>query len=146
MPRQIIETGPRIAVEGRGFLGEFEVVAAVGAGHVVGQHGAEWLVLVIDLGGADDVTLTGKKCRHPPDRAGDLVDLRIQQNTRIAPAAAGRNRCRRIGPVGVAMSANSSLMIIWLVLPSAERDLTLRSSFRRMRRERWPGKFGFPLG
>src|SRR3984893_12611297 len=35
------------------------------------------------------------------------------------------------------MSANSSLMIIWLVLPSAERDLTLRSSFRRMRR-RWP--------
>ena len=33
------------------------------------------------------------------------------------------------------MSANSSLMIIWLVLPSAERDLTLRSSFQRMRRD-----------
>jgi hypothetical protein len=68
MPRQIIETGPRIAVEGRGFLSEFEVVAAVGAGHVVGQHGAERLVLVIDLGSDGDVTLTGKKCRHPPDR------------------------------------------------------------------------------
>src|SRR5580704_8182800 len=33
------------------------------------------------------------------------------------------------------MWANSSLMIIWFVLPAAERDLTLRSSFRRMRRD-----------
>src|SRR5271170_6232934 len=33
------------------------------------------------------------------------------------------------------MSANSSLMIIWLVLLSAERYLTLRSSFQRMRRD-----------
>src|SRR5271169_3119307 len=89
MPRQIIETGPRIAVEGRGFLGEFEVVAAVGAGHVVGQHGAERLVFVIDLGAADDVTLTGKKCRHPPNWAGDLVDLRVQQNAWIAARRRG---------------------------------------------------------
>ena len=33
------------------------------------------LVLVIDLGGADDVTLTGKKCRHPPDRAVNIWRL-----------------------------------------------------------------------
>src|ERR1700730_17060712 len=45
-----------------------------------------------DLGSAGDVTLTGKKCRHPPDRAGDLVDLRVQQNARIAarPRPAGQ--------------------------------------------------------
>src|SRR5438477_11345001 len=83
MPGQIIETGPRIAVECRDFLGEFEFVATVGARHVIGQHGAERLVLVIDLGGAGDVTLTGKKCPHPPNRAGDLVDLRVQQNAWI---------------------------------------------------------------
>src|ERR1700730_6112377 len=54
-----------------------------------------------DLGSAGDVTLTGKKCRHPPDRAGDLVDLRVQQNARIAaprrPPDKGQEQwpCRR---------------------------------------------------
>lgn len=28
------------------------------------------------------------------------------------------DRCRRIGPVGVAILANSALKLIWLVLPS----------------------------
>jgi len=35
-------------------------------------------------------------------------------------------------------------MIIWFVLPAAERDLTLRSSFRRMRRDGRGIRFATP--
>jgi len=77
---------PRASCRRPDFLREFELVATIGAGRIVGQHSVELFELVINLGGGDEVALAGEKGGHPPDRASDLIDLRVQQDARIAPS------------------------------------------------------------
>ena len=62
-----VERGARIAVESGDVLGEFEVVATIGARLVVGQHRARRLELVIDLRRRDEIALAGEKppCAAP---------------------------------------------------------------------------------
>ena len=63
-----VERGPRVAVERRYLLSEFEIVASVGARLIVGEHGARLLELVIDLRRDNEKSIAGQKRRHSPAR------------------------------------------------------------------------------
>jgi hypothetical protein len=88
---------PGVVVVGPDRLGDLVLVARVGAGLVVGQLGPRRLQLVEDLRDGDDEAVARQQRRGPLDRAGDLKDLRKQEQARVAPA---RHGAVDVGPHG----------------------------------------------
>ena len=86
---EVVEDGGGVGVVGVDGLLVFELVAAVGAGLVVGEDGAGGLEFVVDLRARDDVAVAGEESGGAADGGGDLEDFRVEDDARVAAAVAG---------------------------------------------------------
>jgi hypothetical protein len=76
-----------VLVVGGEFLGILQLVAAVGAGLIVGEHGAGGLELMVHFRHGNEVALPRQRGGHPADRAGGLEDLGVEDDRRKRTAA-----------------------------------------------------------
>src|SRR5438105_12647118 len=82
---QVLDNGARIVVVRSNCLGDLVLVAAVGAGTVVGQHLAGLFHLVENLRYGDHESVTRQNGGRTFDRSGDLEYFREEQHSGIAP-------------------------------------------------------------
>lgn len=88
---EVVKHRASISVMGFDRLGVLQLVAAIGAGLVVGEHGAGGFVFVVHLGKCDDDAVAGEHGRGATDGCGDLEDLRVENNAGVLAWRGGAN-------------------------------------------------------
>jgi hypothetical protein len=73
-----------ILIVGSKLLCVLQFVAPRGTGLVVCEHRSKRLKFMINLRNRDDIAVAAQGRSHSTDRVGDLKDLRIEDNTRMA--------------------------------------------------------------
>lgn len=91
---EVVEDGAGVGVVGGDGLGGLQGVAAVGAGLIVGEDGAGGFVFVVDFGDGDDEAVAGEKGGRATDGAGDLENLRVEDEAGIAAERGGLEKMR----------------------------------------------------
>lgn len=94
---QIREHGAVVVVVGGEGFGGFESIAGVGACLVVGENGVGGQVFVVDLGQGDDEAMAGEKGGGAADGRGELENLRVKQQPRVAAGCGGTQHERAHG-------------------------------------------------
>jgi hypothetical protein len=74
-----------VGVVARKFLRDFQGVAPVGSGLVVGEDGAGGLEFVVDLRNGDEEAVPGEKRGGAADGARDLKDFGVKEYARVFP-------------------------------------------------------------
>src|SRR5258708_2948026 len=100
--RQVIERGPRVGVVACQLLRGLEYIASIRAGLIVRKHRSGSFKLVVNLRHRDDISVSRKERRSPPNGRGDLKYLGVEHDPWIASGSRGpRNVCphRTVGSV-----------------------------------------------
>jgi hypothetical protein len=86
---QEVEHGTIVRIVGGDGLRGLQTIADIGAGLVIGQHGACGQVFMINLRQRDDKPMPGEEGGGAVDGAGDLKNLRVEKQSRIAACRRG---------------------------------------------------------
>lgn len=106
---EVIECGAGIGVVARELLGGLPLISAIRAGLIVGEDGAGGFELVVDLGHGDDVAVAREHGGGAADGAGDLKDLRVEDDAGIF---AGGGGAEDVGAHGTKGSREFYLLVI----------------------------------
>ena len=79
---EIVQHRASIGIVGRQFLGDFQFIAPIGPGLIVGKGDARRFKLMVNFRNSHDKAMARKECRRPLNGAGDLENFGKEQEVR----------------------------------------------------------------